>query len=220
MNKWFAISVLMLVAGALPAAPASATTVTPEARQIAEVIDRLDVEHHWPAGVHVNWKTGVPDGRPESQSGRHTHCSAFVASAAQQFGIYILRPPEHPQTLLANAQHDWLLEAGHDRGWVRIDGPVAAQEYANRGWFVVVTYRNHHDNKPGHIAIIRPSDKSELLLRAEGPQITQAGTINFRSTTVREGFSGHPAAWRRQEALYFAHPIDNQALLAAQARQP
>jgi hypothetical protein len=204
MVRGFGATVLLAV-GLLQGFQAVASPITPEARRIAEVVDHLDVEHHWPAGVHVNWKTGIPDGKPVSESGRHTHCSAFVASAAEQLGIYILRPPEHPQTLLANAQHDWLLEDGHAQGWVRLDDAGAAQKYANRGWFVVATYRNHHDDKPGHIAIIRPSDKSDELLRTEGPQITQAGTVNYRSTSLREGFSGHPAAWQRHEALYFAH---------------
>jgi hypothetical protein len=35
-----------------------------------------------------------------------------------------------------------------------------AQTAANRGQLVVVAYRNHHDDKPGHIAIVRPSERA------------------------------------------------------------
>src|SRR5689334_14461426 len=85
---------------------ALAVPIAPAAKTLIRRIDSLDVENHWPAGVHVKWETGVPDGRPESGSGKHTHCSAFVAAAARELGIYILRPPEHPQLLLANAQYE------------------------------------------------------------------------------------------------------------------
>ncbi len=65
----------------------------------------------------------------------------------------------------------------------------------------------HHEDKPGHIAIVRPSDKDIGALREDGPQITQAGAINFRSVSLREGCGGHPAAWRDQEVRYYAHPV-------------
>ena len=187
---------------------AVAAPISPAAERIAQKIDSLDVENHWPAGVHVKWDTGVPDGRPEKSPGKHTHCSAFVAAAAREFGIYILRPPEHPQVLLANAQYDWLEQDGPKRGWRPLETAEEAQRYANEGWLVVATYKNHHDDKPGHIAIVRPSDKREAALREEGPQITQAGATNYRSVALRVGFAGHPAAWGRHEVRFYAHAVD------------
>lgn len=187
---------------------AVATPVSPAAARIARQIDSLDVENHWPAGVHVKWDTGVPDGRPETSSGKHTHCSAFVAAAAQSLGIYILRPPEHPQVLLANAQYDWLEQDGAKRGWKPLGSAEEAQRYANEGWLVVATYKNHHDDKPGHIAIVRPSDKREAEIREDGPQITQAGGTNYRSIALKVGFAGHPAAWKRHEVRFYAHAVD------------
>jgi hypothetical protein len=83
---------------------AHATPVTPAAQRVIDTIDALDVEHHWPAGIHVNWQTGEPDGLSEHTPGKHTHCSAFAAAAAKRLNIYLLRPPEHGQILLANAQ--------------------------------------------------------------------------------------------------------------------
>ncbi len=201
-------TMLGLTIALLWTANAGASPITPAAAHVAERIDSLDVEHHWPAGVHVKWDTGEPDGRPETSSGKHTHCSAFVASAARSLGIYILRPPEHNQVLLANAQYDWLEQEGAARGWQALGSASEAQRYANEGWLVVATYRNHHDDKPGHIAIVRPSDKGDAAVREEGPQITQAGGTNYRSVPLSVGFAGHPAAWNRHEVRFYAHPVD------------
>jgi len=206
MMKWLIqLCAAGLTLGLIHECPAE--PIQPAAESVVAAIDALDVEAHWPAGVHVDWRTGIPDGKPERTDGRHTHCSAFVASAAMQLGIYILRPPEHGQILLANAQYDWLAEAGAAQGWTPLAGDLDAQNYANRGYLVVAVYKNHHDDKPGHIAIVRPSEKSAAAIRAEGPQITQAGGTNYRSTTVQRGFAGHPAAWERHEVRYYAHAV-------------
>jgi hypothetical protein len=194
---------------------ASAEPIAPAAEQLFQIIDSLDVEHHWPAGEHVSWESGIPDGRPEISSGRHTHCSAFVAAAAKRVEIYVLRPPEHEQLLLANAQYDWLAMDGAARGWKPIADGIEAQRYANQGWLVLAAYRNHHDDKPGHIAIVRPSDKDARAVRDEGPQITQAGGRNYRSVALRVGFAGHPAAWEQHEVVYYRHPVDAAALSSA-----
>jgi len=179
--------------------------ISPSADKLAQVIDALDVERHWPAGVHVKWDTGVPDGLVESEWGKHTHCSAFAAAAAQRLGIYLLRPPEHKQLLLANAQYDWLATEGVTQGWRLLQDGFQAQSYANQGWFVLAAYKNHRNDLPGHIAIVRPSEKDARTLAAEGPQITQAGATNYRSVALRLGFAGHPDAWARQEIRYYAH---------------
>jgi hypothetical protein len=196
---------------ALLFARADAEPVTPAAERLFEIIDALDVEHHWPAGQHVTWQSGIPDGRPESSSGKHTHCSAFVAAAAERVDIYVLRPPEHPQLLLANAQYDWLAGEGAARGWRQLADGIEAQHLANQGWLVLAAYKNHHEDKPGHIAIVRPSNKSVAALREEGPQITQAGGTNYRSVALRVGFAGHPGAWERHEIVYYAHAVDAAA---------
>ena len=196
---------------AIAAGSALASGITPAAQQVAATIDRLDVEQNWPAGVHVHWESGKPDGKAETGNGKHTHCSAFVAAAAKRLGIYILRPPEHPQILLANAQYEWLGSQGAQHGWRPIFDGFAAQAAANSGMLVVATYRNHHDDKPGHIAIVRPSEKSREAIRVEGPQVTQAGGTNYRSTSLRQGFAGHPAAWTHAEVRYYAHAIGGPA---------
>jgi hypothetical protein len=190
------------------AQPLRGAELAPEGARLSRFLDATHVEERWPAGVHVAWETGLPDGKPEKGEGRHTHCSAFVAAAAKELGIYILRPPEHGQALLANAQYDWLADAGATHGWRELPTGAQAQEAANRGELVVAAYRNHRDNKPGHIAIVRPNTKSMREMETEGPQITQAGGTNYLSTTLKRGFVGHPAAWNNGEVRYYAHAID------------
>jgi hypothetical protein len=197
---------------------AAAQPVTP-ASELFQIIDSMDVEHHWPAGEHVSWESGIPDGKPEISAGKHTHCSAFVAAAAKRVGIYILRPPEHAQVLLANAQYDWLASDGPAQGWKPIADGIEAQRYANEGWFVLAAYKNHHDDKPGHIVIVRPGDKDLHQLREEGPQVTQAGGTNYRSVALRQGFAGHPAAWENHEVVYYAHAVDAQALKTGRKKE-
>jgi len=199
---------LGLFAGCLAAAAARPAAIAPMALQAAAIVDSMQVESRWPAGVHVDWETGVPDGRPERGIGKHTHCSAYAAAAAKRLDIYLLRPPEHPQMLLANAQVEWLSGAGARQGWKRVENAVEAQRAANQGLFVLAAYRNHNDEKPGHIANVRPSDKSDAAIESEGPQITQAGGTNYRSTTLAQGFAGHPAAWKGREVQFYAHTID------------
>lgn len=187
---------------------ANAATINADGIKLEQALDRTHVESRWPAGVHVSWETGVPDGKAEHGEGKHTHCSAFVAAVAKQLGIYILRPPEHGQVLLANAQYEWLAERGADKGWQPVSDAERAQHLANRGMLVVATYRNHRDDKPGHIAIVRPSAKTAAQIEREGPQITQAGGTNYFSTSLQRGFAGHPAAWERHEVRYYAHAVE------------
>ncbi len=132
-----------------------------DGHRLGQFLDGLQVEGRWPAGVGMAWESDIPDGKVEHFEGKHTHCSAFVASAAKQLGVYVLRPPEHGQTLLANAQYDWLHDKGGAFGWSPLPDGREAQRAANRGFLVVVAYKNHNDSKPGHIAIVRPSGKSK-----------------------------------------------------------
>jgi hypothetical protein len=199
-----AFVVLTLSAGA--ARPAD-SGITSQAQAMMQMLDAMGVESKWIAGEHVYWDTGLPTGVPETSPGKHTHCSAFVAAAAKNLGVYILRPPEHRQKLLANAQNEWLAEEGAAHGWVKLADASAAQAAANRGVLVVVSYHNHHDDRPGHIAIVRAGDKTPGQIAAEGPDVIQAGAVNKTSISVKDAFAGHPAAWRDHEIAYYAHEV-------------
>ncbi|MGB9164051.1 MAG: hypothetical protein WCC41_06315 [Rhodomicrobium sp.] len=125
-------------------------------------------------------------------------------------GSYILRPPEHGQVLLANAQNEWLASDGRDYGWRHVSDGLEAQRLANDGKFVVASYHNHYDNKPGHIAIVRPSAKSLSDIEREGPQLIQAGTVNSASISTKAGFAGHPSAWRDDEIVFYVHAASDR----------
>ena len=80
----------------------------------------------------------------------------------------------------------------------------------------MVTCKNPNPAAPGHIAIVRPSTKSDDQILAEGPQIIQAGARNYSSASTKAGFKNHPGAFENRQLLYFAHKVslsvtDNQA---------
>lgn len=182
--------------------------ITPAARQLLQVLDGADVEHLWLAHQHVDWLSGREDSSVSpSAPGHSTHCSAFAAAIGERVGVYLLRPPEHGQVLLANAQTAWLgSEAARAQGWQGVEGPLAAQSLANQGQLVVVSFASPNPRRPGHIAIVRPSLKSTEALAADGPEITQAGASNHSDWTARRGFAHHAGAWP-DGVRYFAHAL-------------
>ena len=183
-------------------------SITPAGEKLASMLDSLNVESLWLAHEHVNWETGEPDrGANDEGPGNHTHCSAFAASAAKTLGVYLLRPPQHGQQLLANAQASWLEGAGgQEHGWRHVPRMDAAQSLANRGQLVIAVYANPDPHVPGHIAIVRPSEKSARTLAENGPQIIQAGNHNHNSINVRIGFENHPGAWP-DGVQYYVHDL-------------
>jgi hypothetical protein len=216
--KWFTralLAPLLLLAvigfGRATHAQPCCGPISAEGQRLTSFLDTSGVDHLWIAGWHVDWRTGAIDrpepGGPEAK----THCSAFVAAMAERLRAYILRPPEHPQKLLANAQMGWLVHNGAGSGWQVVAGPVEAQTLANAGMLVVAAYENPNPHRPGHVAIIRPSLKSLDELQHDGPQETQAGATNALSTTIAVGFRHHAGAWKPGGAgtiRYYAHAVN------------
>jgi LmbE family N-acetylglucosaminyl deacetylase len=192
---------------ALASIPVLAEEIAPAGKKLVKKLDAMDVEHLWLPGGSVDWQTGEPNGKATTGKSKHTHCSAFAAEACRRLGIYLLRPPEHSTVLLANAQYDWLFSTGSSKGWFQVKDSYEAQHDANQGYVVVAVYREQNSKHPGHIAIIRPSTKSAQQIAAEGPQVTQAGGHNARSTSLQHGFANHPDAWGKQKVRYFAHKV-------------
>lgn len=182
--------------------------ITPAGQRLADQLDSMNVESLWLAHEHINWETGEPDRGGEYEGpNKHTHCSAFAAASAKKFGVYLLRPPEHGQQLLANAQAGWLASSvARDKGWRPVSGDQEAQSLANRGELVLVVFANSDSHEPGHIAVVRPSEKSAATLQRNGPQIIQAGNHNHSSISVRVGFSSHAGAWPGA-VKYYAHSL-------------
>ena len=93
-------------------------------KRLRVFLDGTYVKTRWIADYHVIWQTGQRKGPPEGDPAHHTHCSAYVAAVALYLDIYILRPPNHKQSRLANAQISWLGGVGTE------SGPTAAEA----GW--------------------------------------------------------------------------------------
>jgi hypothetical protein len=166
----------------------------------------LNVENLWIAGNHVNWQTGEAD-KPDASSGNHTHCSAFAAAACKRLNIYILRPPDHKQVLLANAQYDWLGgSAAMADGWKLITGNnvyETAQRFSNNGYVVVAICKNPDESKPGHTALVMPDERSERKLADDGPVVIMAGTHNHNKISLKAGFISHLSAWPEQTVSFY-----------------
>lgn len=165
----------------------------------------MNVLNLWISGHHINWETGEPD-KSSATEGIKTHCSAFVASACKKLDIYILRPPEHGQVLLSNAQYDWLFtKKAKDKGWIKIDDNIfsSAQQYANNGYVVVAVYKNPDEKKAGHIALVIATEISEIDLNDKGPILIQAGTENSESISLKEGFKYHIKKWPENDIVFF-----------------
>ena len=201
--------ILAFLAGTAAAEPCCGP-VTPAGQHLSQVLDASDVEHLWLAREHVNWETGVRDRETDAASNGHvaTHCSAFVAAMGERLGVYMLRPPEHGLVLLANAQNEWLGTGdAQAQGWRRVADARSAQSLANQGKLVVISYASPDPHRPGHIVIVRPSEKSEADLASEGPDIIQAGVINYSKWAAASAFVHHRGAWP-DGIRYFAHEVN------------
>ena len=194
---------------------APATTLANGGMRLKAFLDGLPVEANWIAGHHIVWQTGQQNGPDGEGVEDHTHCSAFVAAVALYLDIYVLRPPQHPQELLASAQVAWLA------GTATFPGPTAqhvgwrdlgksgdagalsiAVAAANAGQLVIAGYQEFPKTDPvtrkrteksGHIVVVRP--QSGPIPESTGPLVISAGERNWQSIHMREPFSGHPGAW-------------------------
>jgi hypothetical protein len=187
-------------------------TISDGGERLRVFIDGTHVETRWIANYHIVWQTGQRNGPAEGGPAHHTHCSAYVAAVALYLDIYILRPPNHPELRLANAQVTWLgggNESGptaSESGWRALgvsgdDGILdAAIIAANAGKLVVAGYFQPPTVQPdgtsvqgaGHIVVVRPQAS---FPSDEGPQVVTAGVQNFKSASMQFAFGDHPLAW-------------------------
>jgi len=177
------------------------------------MLDSMHVEDYWQRGKYIYWRTGITipgDPPPPKGAEADTHCSAFAAAVALRLGVSLLSPPY--ETLLSNRQAVWL--SWLNPSWQSVSDPVEAQELANQGYFVPISYLNPNPAESGHIQIVRAYDtRSTDEIALVGPQIIQAGVINFNSTTAAEGFSsGYPPSYPSypwpNNVKYYAHTTD------------
>ena len=198
---------LTALAGSADSTPCCGT-ISPAGQKLLQTLNASNVENLWLAHLHVNWETGEADRPGDTEyHEKSTHCSSYAAAMGERLGVYMLRPPAHSAKFLASAQAQWFQSPdGVAQGWHAVAQAQDAQRLANGGELVVVVYQSPNPEKPGHIAVIRPSLKSLASLEQEGPETTQAGKHNHLDWNVRDGFKGHPGAWP-EGVRYFAHAV-------------
>ena len=211
--KKFITTMLVLCMYATKLSAQETLTISAEGKILLQNYLSMNVENLWIAGHHINWITGVPD-RDNAKAGTRTHCSAFVAAACKNQNIYILRPPEHAQVLLANAQYKWLQSSNAiSMGWQPVTGGssadvyYSAQRYANKGFVVVAVYQNPISKKPGHIAIVRPDLVSTQQISDNGPSLIMASTNNYDLISLKMGFKSHITQWPESAILFYYNDI-------------
>jgi len=193
------------VASATPETVSCCGVITSDGHKLIVLLDSLDVEHKWLPHESVHWQTGDPGPHRRGEAVT-SHCSAFAAAVSLHLHVYLLRPPEHKTVFLASAQGHWLAREGHEHGWLSVDA-TEAQRRANLGEFVVVDYISPNPHKPGHIAVIRPAEKTVAQLAQDGPEDTQAGGHNHSDYIVARSFNSHPGAWP-DGVRFYAHHVD------------
>ena len=185
------------------------TTITPNGEKILMLLDSSHVDSLWRKGYNVDWLSGASLSKASPSL---THCSAFGAAFADRLGVYLLRPPQHSQNLLANAQCIWLAtDTAAQLGWHKVNTALEAQNAADSGYLVVIGYQSPNPNTSGHFAIVRPDVKTYSLLKAEGPQETQSGDTNAISISEKLGFSAHPLAFPNG-VIYYRHDVNWDSL--------
>lgn len=186
--------------------------------ELTTFLDALDVESLWIAGHHVDWATGESDTPNPDGSEAKSHCSAFLAALADRLGIYVLRPPDYPQELLANRQVHWLsgepFKHAPDNaaalGWRSLgtsggDGALSqAAAEAQTGHLVVAGFAeppgSTGDQAPGHVCVVRPQAPDSV--GSDGPLMISAGEQNWRKAHMAHVFENHSGAWPDAISLF------------------
>ena len=62
-------------------------------------------------------------------------------------------------------------------------------------------------DEAGHVAIVRPSAKNRALIDSEGPDVIQAGRINYGKTTLKRAFKLSNKVRKLKRIRYYSHSI-------------
>jgi len=166
-------------------------------------LDSFNIDSKWVRGKDCNIYSG------EHQEKKHsikniTYCSLFVAHVARKLNIYLPAPPIYKRYFLASTQCRWLLEKGTSYEWKKVS-PLQAQDNANKKYFTLVCTISPRGDKPGHIAIVRPTLKTSAKLLEEGPEILNVGWHNQQSVSVKKGFKKQKNAFEEGRIYYFSY---------------
>lgn len=216
--------ILKLILICLFSINAQAENISDTAKKNLEIINSLNVESKWQKGNIVNCKTGETlleetEKYNSPKLKRLTHCSCFAYAVSKALGLpnkALLPHPENDTELvpaLSNKQAEWLETEGIKNGWNYIktenreDGFIQAQKFSNQGYFVIAIYKNANLKRAGHIAVIIPSSKDIEKIKLEGPDIAQAGTINFSCGSLRKGFKNKKNAFKNNEIKFYYYKV-------------
>ena len=202
-SKLLLFSALILIA--LSSFGQQLLKIEPSGQKLQQFYQGLNVENLWLKGVHVNWETGEPD-NPEAIKNVKTHCSSFAAAACKKLNIYLLHPPEHKVTLLANAQYNWLQSnEGYQQGWRLVSSSdyIQIQELANSGHMVVAVWKNPLSNKSGHIALVIPQEIHDNQLSEHTILMIQAGGTNSSAIPLKKAFKNHIHSWPDNDIIFY-----------------
>ena len=197
----------------------------PGGPRLAAFLDGLPVLTRWRSGYHIVWQTGQQNVFQSGGPAAETHCSAFAAAVGLMLDIYVLRPPDHGQEFLADAQADWLRGVGttpgptaEDSGWLPLgtgsDGGVpAAAAAAGAGQLVLAIYHappvtdpnGTVEQKSGHVCIVRPQPPG--WQEATPLNVMSVGEESWTSVSIKVAFQDHPAAWPAR-VYFYAHDTD------------
>ena len=201
----FQISALRVASTWAEVTPATnSANACAQAAMLSAFLDSLQVNNYWLEGASVNWLTGVAGGSgPNMTIGTDSHCSAYAGAVTDLLGVYLLRQPYASDLNLANNQANWL--ATNTAGWFPISTMTVAQHLVNTGELVVASYQASSGS--GHIAVLRPSNRTDASVNAFGPEECQSGDNNFLSTNIVTGFNQHPGAFP-SNILYYGHALN------------
>lgn len=168
-------------------------TYTNKQRKLIELLDTYDLDNKWLPGYNVDCETGdyMP---PKSTWVKTSHCSCLVYRICNDMNVKMIGTKEgFNQKGLATNQLKWLSsEDARKNGWKKIEGSVpnvyvTANNEAKNGNLVVAGVEDD-ENMFGHISIVRPSNRTDYLIKRDGPDTIASSKINSKSVFLREDF--------------------------------
>ena len=178
--------------------------------KLIHTLNSMDLMRGWEPGYNVKCDTGERV-KTKSTTVSSSHCSCFVYAVCKKMNIKLIGTPEYSQYHLAHNQINWLkTEEAHKHGWRQINGSLKekyliSQEKANNG-VLVIAGTNQDKEIRGHIAIVRPSNKSYFFIINEGPQVISSSYVNTYSSSLKEDFlyyKGEMASFENRTCFFY-----------------
>lgn len=210
MNRNYRVFIvcIMVLFAAVHGLQAQVIDIDSNGYRLKKFLKGLGVVAKWQSGYDIDWETGVALSKVKTNN--RTYCTRFVAAACKKGGVYTLHPLYQDDKFGANRLYDWLhTREARKAGWKCVEGDdvlsiyCQAQQYANKGMFVIVVYQDPLP-RPGHSALVMPAITSYDEVRAMGPVLIQAGGNNTDSIRLIQGFHSRIRKWPEKKIrLYY-----------------